>query len=407
VKILVCHNHYQVRAGEDQVVESEVALLRRNGHDVVLFSRDNTEIPRFSLARKAATLFAGFSNRAACRDLARIVEAEKPEVAHVHNVFPLLSPAIYHVLKKHRVPVIQTLHNFRFLCPNGLFFIEDRVCPRCDGVEAAFIPCIVNRCYRNSAAYSAWYAAIIAWHRLNRTFTTCIDRYIVLSRFARDLFVRAGYHEKKFVIKPNAATLDEPPVDSPDDCAVFAGRFSFEKGVLTLVKASARVPELPLKILGGGALEPQVRELVSTRGLNHIELLGYQPSAVVDHHLARALVTVFPSQCYENCPMTVINALCAGTPVIGSRLGGVPDFVPENKAGWLVAPGNIDDLASRLAWVASHRDDLRRMRPAVRAWGQSQFSPAANYATLMEVYHEAIKAALCIVASTVFLWAGL
>ncbi len=386
MKILVVHNHYQSRAGEDQVVAAEIELLRQHGHDVVAFTRDNADISSFSPLRKLAAVAGGFASRSACQALRHEIAARRPDVVHVHNVFPLISPELYRELKRHGLPVVQTIHNFRFLCPNGLFFMGDQVCPRCD---ATYLPCVVNRCYRSSASASLWYAAILAWHRFRHTFQSCIDRYIVLNTFTREVFVRAGFDERKFCVKPNAATLSIPPVDQPDDYVLFAGRFSWEKGVLTLVKAAALVPSLTVKVIGSGPLEPQVHELMASRRLGNVELMGYQPNAVVEHHLAHALATVFPSQCYENCPMVVVNSLCAGTPVVGSRTGGIPDFVPEGT-GWLCTPGSVDEFASRLAWIAENQDAVRRMRPAVRAWGTQQFCRERSYARLMEVYHEAI-----------------
>ena len=389
MKILVIHNHYQFRAGEDQVVAAEIELLRHHGHDVIVFTRDNADIPSFSWLRKLISIIGGFASYSTCRDLRRVIKTSRPDVVHVHNVFPLISPAIYRAIKRHGLPVVQTIHNYRFLCPNGLFFMSDHVCPHCD---ATYLHCIANRCYRSSTAFSLWYSAILAWHRFLRTFQNCIDRYIVMSTFAREVFVRAGFDERKFSVKPNAATLTIPPVDQPDDYVLFVGRCAWEKGILTLIKAAALVPSLKVKVIGSGPLDPQMCELVASRNLTNVELMGQQPHCIVEHHLAHALALVFPSLCYENCPMVVVNSLWAGTPVVAARTGGIPGFVPEEIAGWLCTPGSVDELATKLAWIADNKEAMRRMRPAVRAWGIQQFNKEKSYATLMKVYTDAIAA---------------
>ncbi|MCX7004979.1 MAG: glycosyltransferase family 4 protein [bacterium] len=386
VTILVCHNHYQIRAGEDQVFAAEVALLRAHGQRVVTYTRDNAEITAMPFWRRLWSFCAAFHNPRTVRELRALVAREKPDVAQVHNVFPLISPALYWTLRRAGVPIVQTMHNFRFVCINGLLFRNGTICHDCPaGRRWAGVR---QQCYRASRLCSLWYALILWWHQRRGTFTRAIDRYIALNSFTKKILVDAGFDAARITVKPNAAiTLDAaaaPPPVAP--YALFIGRLSQEKGVMTLLAAAVRVPELPLQIMGDGPLAAQARAFVAQAGATHIEFKGYCSQAHIAAALAQALVLVFPSECYENCPMTVINALTLGTPVVAARTGGVPDFVPEGRAGWLFPPGDVDALAARMAWVAAHADEVRTLRPHAQAWAATHFAPQQNYERLLQVY---------------------
>jgi glycosyltransferase involved in cell wall biosynthesis len=389
--ILLCHNRYRIRAGEDHVVDAEAAALRARGHRVVIYTRDNAEIEQLSILRRLAAVLAAFHNPRTARDIRRIVASEHPDVAHVHNVLPLISPGIYRVLQRCGIPVVQTIHNFRFVCINGLLFRDGHICHDC--LEGRRWRCVCAGCYRHSRLQSLWYALILGWHRCRGTFTRCIDLLIALNGFTRDVLVRAGFDPARIMVKPNAATvdaLDAPSPDTPAAHAVFVGRLSPEKGVLTLVRAALRVPNLPLRIVGDGPLADEIQDILRAADARHITLLGFLPPDAVARELAAALVTVFPSECYENCPMIVVNALYLGTPVVAARTGGIPDFVPDGRAGWLFTPGDETALAERLLWIAAHPGEVRALRPQVRAWGRDAFAPDKNCAALEAAYTTAI-----------------
>ena len=386
MKILLCHNYYKTRAGEGLVFEHEKNLLIKNGNDVQIYTRDNNEINSFSAIKRFGSFLSGFSNKKTQNDIDRIIAESRPDIAHIHNVFPLISPAIYEALKRHQVPIVQTFHNFRFICPNGLLFIDKKECPY---FLKKSIHCVKNKCYRQSYIYSAWYSAILAYHAKKNTFIDKIDKYIALNSFTKNIFVKAGFDSKKIIVKPNSASANTSSFnENPDNYIIFAGRLSQEKGVLTLLKAAAKVPSLPLKILGDGPLENKIKQFISENNLTHVELLGYQPQIEFEKYISNALVTILPSECFENCPLTVINSLYLGTPVIASRTGGIPDFVPEEKAGWLFTPGNSEELTQRLKWIENNKNKIIEMRSRVREWGVKQFSPENNYKKLMKIYNE-------------------
>jgi len=356
-----------------------------NGNDVQTYTRDNIEINSFPFSKRLCSFINGFDNKKTQNDIDRLIVENRPDVAHIHNVFPLISPAIYAALNRHKVPIVQTFHNFRFICPNGLLFINEKECPN---FLKKNIHCFKNKCYKNSHVYSAWYSAILAYHKKKKTFVDKINRYIALNSFTKSIFVKSGFDEKKIIVKPNSASAVASTFNNnPDNYMLFGGRLSQEKGVFTLLKAAANVPELPLKILGDGPLENKIKQFIAENNLTHVELLGYKPQKQFEKYLANALVTILPSECFENCPLTVINSLYLGTPVIASRTGGIPDFVPEGKAGWLFTPGNVDELTQKLLIVKNNKNKIVGMRNKVREWGIEQFSPETNYRKLMKLYN--------------------
>jgi len=216
-----------------------------------------------------------------------------------------------------------------------------------------------------------------------------------LNTFTRDIFISAGYPVEKITVKPNFATIkNNKIVSEPENYAVFIGRLSEEKGIWPLLHASERVPELPLHIIGDGPLEKEVRAFVYDKGLTHITFFGRLSAEQCAEKVRKARVAVCPSTCYENCPVSIINAVYSGTPVIASRTGGLPDFVPEGIAGWLVEPGEVSALAERLKEIACTPELADRLRDSARAFGQKHFSEEENYAALMLIYKDAEKRAI-------------
>jgi len=390
--ILVCHNHYALRAGEDHAVAAQCALLRAHGHTVIQYTRDNADISAWPWWRRLLAVVTAFYNPRTRREIADLVARTRPDVAHVHNVFPLLSPSVFPALRRAGVPVVYSAHNFRCVCANALLFRDGRPCHDC--LEWRYKACVRGKCFRGSRAASLWYAAIIWWHRRRRTLQRHVHRVIALNQFSREIFLRAGFDGQRVVVLPNFAdTTHSVAVDAPEPYVLFAGRLSDEKGIMTLIEAAARVPQAHIRIAGSGPREDAVRAAIAAHNLRNVTLLGHLPSAELTRITAHALALIFPSECYENCPLVVINALWAGTPVIAARTGGVPDFVPEGIAGWLFTPGNSAELAARLQWLFAHQAEAAALRPRARAFARQQFSPEQHLARLIQIYHSAIAAA--------------
>ncbi|MBR5902505.1 glycosyltransferase family 4 protein [bacterium] len=383
MKILFCHNFYSQRGGEDSVAQKEMELLRQAGHTVIPFLRDSALIADYSPWKKLCAFLGGFYNWKTAHALSDIIDKEKPDVAHVHNVFPLLSPTIYIVLHVKGVPIVQTVHNFRFFCPNGLLFCHGKPCERKFG--QTMLKCVSRRCLRNSRFYTLWYSLILRFHYMLGTFKK-IDCIIALNKFSARLYRRAGY--ATVCAKPNSSDASPDPEARCEDYFLFVGRFSQEKGVMTMLKAALGL-NIPVKMIGNGPLDEEVAAYMKENPNPNVTFLGYQPPDVCNYYMARALVTVFPSECYENCPVTVIDSLRLGTPVLASRIGGLPALLPPD-VGWLFTPGNVEELRERISSLYASREEIKAMRDHVAGYGEKEFSKEANLAHLKEIYEYVI-----------------
>lgn len=379
--VLVVHNAYQHRGGEDTVVESEIALLRAYGHTVETYTRSNDEVGGLSsLALARQTLWSDRTSR----ELQAVLGRFQPDVIHAHNTFPLISPSLYWVAARAGVPVVQTLHNFRLMCLNALFLREGKVCEDCMGQ----LPWrgVARACYRGSRPASAALAGMLALHRGLGTYRNKVARYIALNDFCRDKFIEGGLPAERVVVKPNFVDAP-PPARLLRSGLLFVGRLSVEKGIGTLAKAMRHLPDAALRVAGDGP------EAACLDGVPGVVRLGSLPGEAVRGEMERALALVVPSIWYENFPRTIVEAFAAGLSVIASRIGALADIVRDGETGLLFEPGNPDDLAVKLVWAQAHPDEMAAMGRNARAQYEAEFSAEVNYWRLMEIYAEAIGAA--------------
>jgi glycosyltransferase involved in cell wall biosynthesis len=377
-RVLVVHNAYQHRGGEDSVVEAEIALLRAHGHEVETWFRSNDQVAGMSsLSLAGQTLWSGRTSH----DLAELIRRFRPDVIHAHNTFPLISPSLYWAAERAGVPVVQTLHNFRLMCLNALFLRKDKVCEDCMGR----LPWrgVTRACYRGSHAASAALAGMLALHRGLGTYRNKVARYIALNEFCRGKFIEGGLPAGRVVVKPNFVDFAEPEA-APRAGLLFVGRLSAEKGVATLAEAMALLSGVLLRVAGegpeGGLLE----------GVAGVMRLGSLPGEAVREEMGRATALVVPSIWYENFPRTIVEAFACGLPVIASRIGALAELVRDGETGLLFEPGNPRDLAARLAWAQAHPREMAAMGCKARSQYEAEFSAEVNYRRLIEIYDEAI-----------------
>lgn len=390
MKILLVHNRYQHQGGEDTVYETERALLTRHGHGVVCCEFHNDEIKDYSALQRLTLAGRTTWSAKSYRMLARLVQQEKPDVVHFHNTLPLVSPSGYYAARRNGSAVVQTLHNYRLTCLNGLLLRDGRPCEDCVGKKLA-LPGVRHTCYRDSYAASASVAAMLATHRARGTYHDAVDRYIALTPFARGKFVEAGLPAEKIVVKPNF--LQDDPGRGPCDggYALFVGRLSQEKGVAVMLDAWKHLdPRLPLKIVGDGLLAPTVAEGAGPD--SGIEWLGRRPREDVIALMQQAAFLVFPSICYEGLPMTIIEAYACGLPVIASRRGGMTDLVEDGRTGLHFAPDDPADLAAQIHWWQAHPEAHDAMRNAARETYEAHYTADQNYRQLIAVYEAACRA---------------
>ncbi len=380
MKILVAHNRYRYRGGEDTVVDAEVDLLRRNGHEVLVYLRDNEELTR--MKNHHAALQTLWSHKAVA-DVTALSEKFRPELIHSHNTFPLISPSLYSVATRLNVPVIQTLHNFRLICPQATLLRKGVHCEDCVG----HLPwrAIVHRCYRNSLSQSAVSSSMIMLHRLLRTWHTKVTRYIVLNQLCRDKFIAGGFPFDLLRIKPNFVDSANEPEWVFRSGGIFIGRLSEEKGLKVLAEALSQLPDSQIDVYGKGDLQSYVE---ATSSFNY---KGFHAADELQACLRQAAYLVVPSTGVESFGLVAIEAFAAGTPVIASANGGLQEIVVHGKTGFLVESGNTDALARAIAFAEDHPDEMKVMGRAARQAYLSRYTPNINYQLLMSIYCEAVE----------------
>lgn len=394
MRVLVAHNFYQQPGGEDQVFASEVQLLRRFGHEVATFEADNDAIDSMG---RIALLRNTLWNRKMGAAIGKAASGHRAEIVHFHNTFPLISPAAYAAAHEAGAAVVQTLHNFRLLCPNALFFRDGKACELCLGKTFA-LSGIRHKCYRGSRSASAAVAGLAGVHRVIGTWRNSVDAYIALAEFARQKFIAGGLPAARIFIKSNFLDPDPGPGPGDGGYALFVGRLSEEKGISTLLSAwrtgkkgmSTFLP--PLKIIGDGPMADEVK--FAARENSNMQWLGRLPLEQVVEMIGRAAVLVFPSNCYENFARVIVEAYAKGTPVIASRHGPMPDIVPDGKTGRLFTPGDAQDLARTVREMMADAGALALLRENARQAYASQYTGEANHEALMKIYQQAIVRAV-------------
>lgn len=385
MKVLTVHNYYQQAGGEDRVFLEEADLLEANGHEVVRYSLHNERVATMNPVTLAKnTLWSA----PAYKDLDAIIRREQPHVAHFHNTFPLVSPAGYYAARSSGVPVVQTLHNYRLLCPNALFYRDGGPCEDCLG-RAVTWPGVVHGCYRGSPAASAVVTAMLSAHRAARTWARTVDAYVALTGFARRKFVEGGLPAEKIVVKPNFVRPDPGPGEGLGGFALFVGRLSPEKGVDTLLKAWSQPGErLPLRVVGDGPLAARV--LFAARQPN-VEYLGHRSPEEVRALMKEARLLVFPSEWYETFGRVAAEAFAAGTPVVAADIGAVAEIVDDGRTGLRFRPGDAGHLAEQVERILSRPEEYARMRREARAEFEAKYTAERNYGMLMRIYESVLE----------------
>jgi glycosyltransferase involved in cell wall biosynthesis len=384
VRILLVHNYYQLRGGEDVVVEQELALLKAKGHTAELFSVHNDSIQ--GLAQKAITGALVVYNPWAKAALAEKLRDFRPDVVHVHNFFPKLSPSIFDACRAAGIPSVMTLHNFRILCPTSILFHHGEICER--SLKHSAMWALPQRVYKSSLMATLPLVAMVDIHKWLGTWQRKVDVLIALTDFAKAKFVEGGLEADRIVVKGNAVA-DPLNGVTPDTGtrhgALFVGRLSEEKGIASLLDAWKGV-NYPLRIAGDGPL----RHLVQAAQGESVIYLGPQSREQVYAEMRRAAFLVLPSVCYEMFPMTLVEAYANGLPVLANDLGGLKSLLDDGGTGVAFKPGDPADIRAKAHWAIEHVSKMADMGKAARAKYEAQYTADRNYANLMRIYERAI-----------------
>lgn len=385
MKLLLVHNFYQQPGGEDSVFRNEGRLLEEAGHKVLRYTAHNDLVAGLG---KLQLLKATLWNSSIYRELRTLIRQERPSVAHFHNTFPLISPAAYHAAKAENVAVVQTLHNYRLICPAAILFRNSLPCELCCNKKFPW-PGIVHACYRESYAGSLTVGTMLGLHRVINTWGLRIDAYIALTEFARQKFIEGGLPGKTIKVKPNFVHPDPLPGEGTGEYAIFVGRLTQEKGIETLLAAWRLIGTcLPLYIVGDGPLARVVAEAADQ--YPGITWCGRLEQEEVYRLMGEAKFVVVPSLWYETFGLVVIEAYAKGTPVIASELGAVGELIIHEKTGLHFKPGDHHDLIEKVHWFQNHPHEVQQMRHEARRLYEEKYTAKGNYDLLMDIYNQAV-----------------
>jgi glycosyltransferase involved in cell wall biosynthesis len=388
MRVAIFHNRYRHRGGEDSVVDFEAELLRKAGHEVRMFVVDNRDEIARSAAGVLGALRVGMNARWNERSAARVrafLDAEAVDVAHVHNFFPLLTPAVHAAIGERGVPVVQTLHNYRLLCANGMFLRQDRPCEDC--VERGPWNAVRHACYRGSRVQTAVWADQTQHHRRLGTWPKRVDLFTTPSAFAREKLLAAGLPPDRLVVKGNA--VDDPgTATAAGRGGVFVGRLSREKGVHLLLEAWRNFAGEPLTIVGSGPEAAALRRAAAD--IPGVCFLGRVGRERVFEALREAAFSIVPSLWYENFPVTVAESLACGRAVVAASPTALDEFVDHGRNGLRFELGSVDGLAAACGELLSDPARTAEMGLEARADYEDHLTPEASLAALLRVYERAI-----------------
>lgn len=379
-RILFVHNSYQQKGGEDSVVDDEINLLRENGHDVFEYRVSNDKIKSMNkLDLLKTTIWSKYSTQ----DIKKITDNFSPDICHIHNTFPLISPSIYWELDKKNIPIVQTLHNFRIACPQAMFLREGKICESCLGK----IPLhgIVHGCYRDSITQTAALSSMLVTHRILGTWKNKVTSYIALNEFSKEKFISAGIPSEKIKIKPNFVIKTNQEQHDREDYFLYVGRLSKEKGISTLLEAFKNLPSKKLLVAGDG---PEKSILM---GHDNINCIGHVGKEQVINLLLKAKAIIIPSICYENFPKIVVEAMAYGTPIIASNIGSLAAIIENNFNGFLFEPNNAESLIKKIDFINENKNARTKISRNALDTYKELYSEQKNYSMLIDIYNDSIQ----------------
>lgn len=387
MRILQVHNEYQHLGGEEVVVTSEYQMLKQYGHSIEQWIVKNLNLDRVSLSEKTQIALQSVWSIRASQQIKQRLKEFQPDVVHVHNTVPKISPSIYEACRSFGIPVVQTLHNYRLICPGYYLYRNNRVCEDCINKSFRY-PAIVHGCYRNNSFQSAVAVAGLTIHQLKRTYSRNVDIYIALTDFARQKFIAGGLPSEKIAVKPNFVSSNILTGSHKGGYALFVGKLVKYKGIETLLQAWRSLNEpIPLKVVGQGPLEI----LLKSNLPSSVEYLGQQPREEVLKLMQDATLIIFPSEWYEGFPMTIAEAFATGSPVVASRIGAASEIVRDGRSGWHFEPGNAENLAQVVQQAWSDSQELSRRGALARKQYDELYSIEKNYLMTMKLYQTAIE----------------
>lgn len=399
--ILIVHNEYQYAGGEDTVVKQDASLLKKHGHHVFFYTRKNEELKHFSKWQKLFLPFTTVFSLKSYREIRQLIKQHQIDVVHVHNTLPLVSYSAYYAAKKEGCKLIQTIHNFRLVCPNALFYRDGHICEDC--LQKGLHCSIKHSCYRGSKAQTAMVALSLKLHRLLGTFKKP-DAYIALTAFNKEK-ISSVVHPEKIFVKPNYLSLgnasttvsDSPSTDlqtisdtvAPFSYYVYAARLEQVKGIFVLLEAFRNLPDETLLLLGTGPDEEEVKAYIEKHRMKNVKCLGFMPHENTLALLKQAKALIFPSLWYEGFPMTIVESLSCGTPVLASDTPNITETIRSGENGYSFATGSPDALCQAVKTFSSLSEkENAKLRENANATYETYFTEEVIYKKMLEIYQD-------------------
>jgi glycosyltransferase involved in cell wall biosynthesis len=394
--VLFLNNYWFPRGGPETYCFNLMDLLERKGHCSSVLSSEHpmnrlpvrhsllvkpvnivnpslTDIVRFVYSRKCASTLKAF------------LPSVHPDIAHMHVYYGNLTSSVLGVLKNAGIPIVQSLHDYRLICPVSTMICNGSICEACEGKD--FWQAVARRCNRGSVARSAL-SAVESYVSSFLGSVDRVDHFIAVSHFMHSKVIQHGVPSAKVTTIHNFVDASKfEPNHSQGDYFIYFGRLELNKGILTLLEAAAHLPDIPLYVIGDGREKSTMERIISRRNLTHVKLLGHKHGDELHQLIRNSICSILPSEWYENCPMSVLESQAFGRPVIATRIGGTPELISEDEDGFLVPPGDWHALVERMRWLAEHRKDAVEMGLIGRKKVETQFSLERHYERIMQVYH--------------------
>ncbi|MCM1538849.1 MAG: glycosyltransferase family 4 protein [bacterium] len=400
LRILIVHNTYKIPGGEDSVVSNEMQLLRDAGHEVFFYQKNNTELDSYSLFQKLLLPFRAVYSRKTYREVRGLIKTHRIDLVHVHNTLLIISPSVYDAARSLGVPVIQTIHNYRLLCPNALFLRNGHICQDClsNGLSQA----VKHACYRGSRAQTLIVSLMLAYHRRRGTYNRLT--YVCLTEFNKNMLLRLSLRGKSLLspqqidIKPNFTPDPGCPVPyaKRQPYFLFASRMDVSKGIFVLLQAwelyeKSNIHPKELFLCSSGPAEDAVHSYIQTHGLSHVTPLGQLSHDEVLAKMKYALAVCLPTQWYEGFPVVIAESFACGTPVIGSKIGNVGTLVRHGETGLTHAPADAETLADFFLHWGENSEAAQAMSINARKTYEACYTPDKNLEMLTGIYKKVLE----------------
>jgi glycosyltransferase involved in cell wall biosynthesis len=404
MRILLINKFLYPKGGDAISTISTGELLRSNGHEVVFWGMDHplnqSDYPYkqyfvpyvdlnnvFGIRNRFKTMINMFYSVEAKKRLDKLILIYRPDIVHLNNFAHQISPSILHVTYKYNIPVVMTMHDYKIVCPTYSMLLKGKTCEKCK--EGRYYQCFINRCTKTSYTKSLLNTVEMYLHQNILRLYDLIDIFISPSMFMKSKCAEMGLLDR-IVSLPHFINISEycPKYERTEQSIVYFGRLSHEKGLLTLIRAMKNIPNITLKIIGEGPVKNYLQSEVFSMNLNNVNFLGYKSGQELKKEISNSIFVVFPSECYEVFGLAVIESFALGKPVIGSRIGGIPELVKDNETGLTFEPSNLEDLSAKIKELLNSPEKVVEMGKNARVYVERELNSEKHYSGLMEIYQQ-------------------